>query len=130
MLLGHVGESDFGLLQFSRGRPKLQKLELRGCCFSEHALALAALQLASLRYLGFKATMPHQMAMIFRGCSAPYWNIEFIPQRRRVFMLRMMASKLKVVHQAQILAYHSLPGPRTDCPDTVIPLIPMRGVYT
>ncbi|KAJ4969652.1 hypothetical protein NE237_002751 [Protea cynaroides] len=40
MLLGYVGESDEGLLEFSRGYPNLQKLEVRGCCFSECALAL------------------------------------------------------------------------------------------
>ncbi|KAJ7964037.1 Coronatine-insensitive protein 1 [Quillaja saponaria] len=42
MLLGYVGESDAGLLEFSRGCPSLQKLEMRGCSFSERALAVAA----------------------------------------------------------------------------------------
>ncbi|ONK76825.1 uncharacterized protein A4U43_C02F220 [Asparagus officinalis] len=68
MLLGHVGESDSGLLQFSRGCPKLRKLELRGCCFSERALSLAVLQLPSLRYIwvqGYNAS-PYDR----NGCRA------------------------------------------------------------
>ncbi|KAF5192457.1 Coronatine-insensitive protein [Thalictrum thalictroides] len=51
MLLGYVEESDAGILGFSKGCPNLQKLEMRGCCFSEHILALAISQLTSLRYL-------------------------------------------------------------------------------
>ncbi|MBA0738111.1 hypothetical protein Gogos_011521, partial [Gossypium gossypioides] len=51
MLLGYVGESDAGLLEFSKGCPKLQKLEIGGCFFSEHALAAAMIRLTSLRYL-------------------------------------------------------------------------------
>ncbi|XP_075495167.1 coronatine-insensitive protein 1-like isoform X2 [Primulina tabacum] len=50
MLLGYVGESDDGLLNFSNGCPSLQKLEMRGCCFSEQALALTALRLHSLSF--------------------------------------------------------------------------------
>ncbi|KAL6980651.1 Coronatine-insensitive protein 1 [Sarracenia purpurea var. burkii] len=60
MLLGSVGESDAGLLEFSRGCPRLQKLEMRACCFSERALAMAALQLTSLRHLwvqGYRASL-------------------------------------------------------------------------
>ncbi|XP_051138381.1 coronatine-insensitive protein 1-like isoform X2 [Andrographis paniculata] len=52
MLLGCVGESDEGLVEFSKGCPSLQKLEMRGCCFSERALAMASLQLKSLRVPG------------------------------------------------------------------------------
>jgi coronatine-insensitive protein 1 len=43
MLLGSVGESDAGLLEFSKGCPSLQKLEMRSCCFSERALAVAVI---------------------------------------------------------------------------------------
>ncbi|KAK1411142.1 hypothetical protein QVD17_37686 [Tagetes erecta] len=38
MLLGFTGESDAGLVELSKGCPKLQKLEMRGCGFSEQAL--------------------------------------------------------------------------------------------
>ena len=126
MLLGHVGESDFGLLQFSRGCPKLQKLELRGCCFSERALALAALQLASLRYLwvqGYNASVDGNdlLAMV-----RPFWNIEFIPPRRENICDKNDCEQVEagIEHPAQILAYYSLAGRRTDCPNNVIPLNP------
>ncbi|OVA17664.1 Leucine-rich repeat [Macleaya cordata] len=120
MLLGYVGESDNGLLEFSRGCPNLQKLEMRGCCFSERALALSVMQLTSLRYLwvqGYRAspTGGDLLAMV-----RPFWNIEFIPPRRVV-----VTDDLAVEHPAQILAYYSLAGQRTDHPDTVVPLDPL-----
>jgi len=132
MLLGHVGESDFGLLQFSRGCPKLQKLELRGCCFSEHALALAALQLASLRYLWVQGYNASPNGNDLLGMVRPFWNIEFIPPRQESTYAENDGERVEVgvEHPAQILAYYSLAGPRTDCPNTVIPLIPAQGVYT
>jgi coronatine-insensitive protein 1 len=115
MLLGNVGQSDLGLLQFSQGCPNLQKLELRGCCFTERALATAALQLKSLRYLwvqGYKssATGTDLMTMI-----RPFWNIEFIAPDH---------SEPCPQGSQQILAYYSLAGRRTDCPPSVIPLYP------
>uniref|UniRef100_J3LMA7 Coronatine-insensitive protein 1 n=1 Tax=Oryza brachyantha TaxID=4533 RepID=J3LMA7_ORYBR len=115
MLLGNVGESDQGLLQLSTGCPSLQKLELRGCFFSERALALAALQLKSLRYLwvqGYKASPngTDLMAMV-----RPFWNIEIIAPNQ---------DELCQDGQAQILAYYSLAGMRSDYPQSVIPLYP------
>lgn len=115
MLLGNVGESDNGIVQLSKGCPSLQKLELRGCFFSEHALAMAALELKSLRYLwvqGFRSspTGTDLMAMV-----RPFWNIEYIvPDQDEPFP----------EHQKQILAYYSLAGRRTDCPPSVTPLYP------
>lgn len=42
MLLGNLGRTDIGLLQFSYGCPSLQKLEIRGYpFFTESALAVA-----------------------------------------------------------------------------------------
>uniref|UniRef100_A0A6V7QTX9 Coronatine-insensitive protein 1 n=1 Tax=Ananas comosus var. bracteatus TaxID=296719 RepID=A0A6V7QTX9_ANACO len=79
MLLGKVGESDLGLEMFSRGCPNLQKLELRGCCFSERALALAVIQLSALKYLwvhGYSASPDGRELM---AMARPFWNIEFIP---------------------------------------------------
>lgn len=124
MLLGYVGVSDDGLLQFSRGCPSLQKLEMRGCCFSEHALAVSALQLTSLRYLwvqGYRATS--QSGRDLLAMARPFWNIELIPARR-VVMQDQVGEAVMVEHPAHILAYYSLAGPRRDCPDTVIPLDP------
>uniref|UniRef100_A0ACD5TW44 Uncharacterized protein n=1 Tax=Avena sativa TaxID=4498 RepID=A0ACD5TW44_AVESA len=115
MLLGNVGTSDNGLLALVRGCPSLQKLELRSCCFSERAIAVAALQLKSLRYLwvqGYRAsrTGSDLMAMV-----RPYWNIEFIAPGQ---------GDPQSEGQAQFLAYYSLAGARTDCPPSIIPLHP------
>jgi coronatine-insensitive protein 1 len=115
MLLGNAGGSDDGLLALARGCPSLQKLELRSCCFSERAIAVAALQLKSLRYLwvqGYRASPTGRdlMAMV-----RPFWNIEFIAPGQ---------GQPSAEGQAQILAYYSLAGARTDLPQSVIPLYP------
>lgn len=117
MLLGHVGESDEGLLRFARGCSKLQKLELRGCCFSERALAFAVLHLPCLRYIwvqGYNASPDGRDLMVM---DRPYWNIEFIPPRQE-----RTENNGHQEHPAQILAYYSLAGRRIDCPPTVIPM--------
>ncbi|KAL6980650.1 Coronatine-insensitive protein 1 [Sarracenia purpurea var. burkii] len=112
MLLGSVGESDAGLLEFSRGCPRLQKLEIGDCCFSERALAMAALQLTSLRYLWVQGYRASSTAHDFFAVARPFWNIELMPARRVI-----------VRNPPPILAYCcSLAGQRTDFPDTVIPL--------
>lgn len=123
MLLGYAGESDAGLLAFSRGCPRLQKLEMRGCCFSETALAFAVLQLTSLRYLwvqGYRAS-PTNIDLL--AMARPFWNIELIPARRDIGV-DARGEPLGCEHPAHILAYYSLAGQRTDFPDTVIPLSP------
>ncbi|KAL3645286.1 Coronatine-insensitive protein 1 [Castilleja foliolosa] len=123
MLLGYVGESDEGLLEFSRGCPNLQKLEVRGCCFSERALALAALQLKSLRYFwvqGYRASGDGRDLLTM---VRPYWNIELIPARQ-VNVQDEEGREVVVEHPAHILAYYSLAGQRTDFPVTVRPLDP------
>ncbi|GMI87215.1 CORONATINE INSENSITIVE 1 [Hibiscus trionum] len=125
MFLGYVGGSDTGLLEFSKGCPSLQKLEMMGCCFSERSLAHAALQLPSLRYLwvqGYKASLQsgHDLLAMARPC----WNIELI-STRRVITTDQVGEAVVLEHPAQILAYYSLAGPRTDFPDTVIPLDPV-----
>lgn len=121
MLLGYVGESDEGLLEFSRGCPSLQKLEMRGCCFSERALAAAALQLASLRYLwvqGYRVTSAGTRDLLVM--ARPFWNIELIPSRNVI--VEQVGEPVMVEHPAHILAYYSLAGQRRDFPPSVIPL--------
>ncbi|GAA0171102.1 ubiquitin-protein ligase [Lithospermum erythrorhizon] len=125
MLLGYVGESDKGILEFSKGCPNLQKLEMRGCCFSESALALSAVQLPSLRYLwvqGYRATSPNSNQEIL-AMARPYWNIEIIPARRLIAN-DPEGEAVLVEHPAHILAYYSLAGRRADCPTSVLPLHP------
>lgn len=116
MLLGHVGESDEGILRFAGGGAKLEKLELRGCCFSERALAAAVLRLRRLRYVwvqGYNASPDGRDLM---GMDRPHWNIEFIPPREEA------TEGGRQEHPAQILSYYSLAGRRIDCPPTVIPM--------
>ncbi|CAI0443517.1 unnamed protein product [Linum tenue] len=122
MLLGYVGNSDEGLLAFSRGCPSLQKLEMRGCCFSEGALARAVLQLGSLRYLWVQGYRASQTGRDLLAMTRPFWNIELIPPRKIV--VPSQDGETVIMHPAQILAYYSLAGPRLDFPDTVIPLDP------
>lgn len=128
MLLGYVGETDAGLLEFSKGCPNLQKLEMRGCSFfSEYALAVAATQLTSLRYLWVQGYGASPSGRDLLAMARPYWNIELIPSRRVVVNYH---PEVIVEHPAHILAYYSLAGPRTDFPDTVIPLDPAAYVET
>jgi len=125
MLLGLVGECDQGLLEFSKGCSKLERLEMRGCCFSESAIAAAVLNLKSLKYIwvqGYTGTATGENLL---AMSRPFWNIEFIPP-----LIVMgdepddMEEELVRPQPAQILAYHSLAGRRTDNPDSVILLSP------
>ncbi|RWV84697.1 hypothetical protein GW17_00053573, partial [Ensete ventricosum] len=82
ILMGNVGESDRGMMLFSRGCPQLQKLELRSCCFSERALAMAALQLPSLRYLWVQGYVASPTGRDLLVMARDFWNIEFIPPKR------------------------------------------------
>ncbi|XP_050209826.1 coronatine-insensitive protein 1 [Mercurialis annua] len=126
MLLGYVGESDNGLLAFSRGCPSLQKLEMRGCCFTEGAIARAVMQLSSLRYVwvqGYRASSVPGRDLL--AMARPFWNIELIPPRR-VAVVNQVGEDVLAEQPAHILAYYSLAGPRTDFPDTVVPLDPKR----
>ena len=120
MLLGYVGETDEGLVEFSREGccPKLQKLEMRGCCFSERAIAAAVMELPSLRYLWVQGYRASETGQDLRVMSRPNWNIELI-QARRVPEVDEMGELSEVEHPAHILAYYSLAGQRTDCPPTV-----------
>ncbi|KAK8454069.1 hypothetical protein SEVIR_5G390400v4 [Setaria viridis] len=124
MLLGNVGESDNGLIQFAMGCTNLRKLELRSCCFSERALAVAVLQMPSLRYIwveGYRASPTGQDLLLM---ARPFWNIEFAPLSPES-VYRMMADGQPCVgNQAQVLAYYSLAGRRPDCPQWLVTLHP------
>ncbi|MQL81665.1 hypothetical protein Taro_014118 [Colocasia esculenta] len=118
MLLGYVGGSDRGLLDFSLGCPDLQKLELRGCCFSERALAQAVLHLSSLRYIWVQGYNASPDGRDLLDMARRFWNIEFIPPQQ------LDLEDGPVEQPAQILAYYSLAGKRTDYPNTVVPIYP------
>ncbi|PKI46639.1 hypothetical protein CRG98_032981 [Punica granatum] len=122
MLLGCVGESDWGLLAFAKGCPSLQKLEMRDCCFSEKALAQAAKQLTSLRYLWVQGYKASKTGRDLLRMARPYWNIELIRTRR---FRADNSPRFPRVHEepSHVLAYSSLEGPRTDFPDSVVPYL-------
>ncbi|KAG4210775.1 hypothetical protein ERO13_A02G066700v2 [Gossypium hirsutum] len=122
MLLGYVGESDAGLLEFSKGCPKLQKLEIGGCFFSEHALAAAMIRLTSLRYLwvlGYRELSQSSRDLL--AMARLFWNIELVPARRVVKTDRV-GEVVVVEHPGHLLAYYSLAGPRIDFPDLIFRL--------
>lgn len=124
MLLGNVGDTDNGLLLFASGCVNLRKLELRSCCFSERALALAMLQMPSLRYVwvqGYKASQTGRDLMLM---ARPFWNIEFTPPSPENANRLTVDGEPCVDRYAQILAYYSLAGKRSDCPQSVVPLYP------
>ncbi|CAA6656748.1 unnamed protein product [Spirodela intermedia] len=123
MLLGYVGESDGGLLDFSRGCPQLQKLELRGCCFSERALALAVLRLSSLKYLWVQGYNASPDGADLLNMARRFRNIEFIPPRK-LYVEDPDRGTVAIEQPAQILAYYSLAGQRNDYPDSVVPIHP------
>ncbi|CAK9173591.1 unnamed protein product [Ilex paraguariensis] len=115
MLLGPVGESDAGLLEFSRGCPNLQKLEMRGCRFSEKALAVATLRLTSMKYLWVQGYRRSASGRDLLAMVRPFWNIELIPTIQIV--VADPDGEAEVVDcPGHILAYYSLAGPRTDFP--------------
>ncbi|KAH9615841.1 hypothetical protein KSS87_022832 [Heliosperma pusillum] len=122
MLLGFVGETDTGLLEFSKGCPSLQKLEIRACCFTERALAIAATRLASLRYMwvqGYRAS--HMGILDLLEMARPYWNIELIPGDQ-YDTSGDNGQPVRVDQPSHIVAYYSLAGQRTDHPPSVYPL--------
>lgn len=123
MLLGCVGDSDAGLLEFSKGCPSLQKLEMRGCSFSDQALAIAVTRLTSLRYLWVQGYRGSQDGRGLLPMVRPFWNIELIPSRVDN-EINQNGEAIVVEHPAHILAYYSLAGQRSDFPETVCPLDP------
>jgi coronatine-insensitive protein 1 len=124
MLLGNVGESDNGLIHFAMGCTNLRKLELRSCCFSERALALAVLQMPSLRYIWVQGYRSSQTGQDLLLMARPFWNIEFVPHSPQS-SYQLTADGLPCVDsQAQVLAYYSLAGRRSDCPQWLVPLHP------
>ncbi|PWA98437.1 hypothetical protein CTI12_AA019520 [Artemisia annua] len=55
LFLSRTGESDAGLLELSKGCPKLRKLNLEKCPFSEQAIATFVFNIHSLRYIWFES---------------------------------------------------------------------------
>lgn len=114
MLFGNVGETDEGLLEFSKGCPSLRKLDMRKCLhFSESALAEAATNLfekETFRHLwvqGYRESAPGGSDLL--AMNLPHSSIEITPYR-------IVNGK---VHLTHVLAYRSLAVERTDIPNFV-----------
>ncbi|XP_062207476.1 coronatine-insensitive protein homolog 1a-like [Phragmites australis] len=124
MLLGNVGESDHGLIHFAIGCTNLRKLELRSCCFSERALALAVLRMPSLRYIWVQGYRASQTGRDLLLMARPFWNIEFVPPSPESTYQMTADGQPCVDSHAQVLGYYSLAGRRPDCPQWLVTLHP------
>ncbi|KAK9062529.1 hypothetical protein SSX86_019716 [Deinandra increscens subsp. villosa] len=121
MLLGFTGESDAGLVELSKGCPKLQKLEVRGCGFSEQALCTFVLNVASLRYLWIQGYRVSENCSGILAMARPFWNMELISSE----VNGGAPGNPDQQQPPSLLAYYSLAGQRTDFPETVLPLHPL-----
>ncbi|KAL6005290.1 Coronatine-insensitive protein [Asimina triloba] len=124
MLLGRVGESDVGLLELSKGCPRLKYLELRCVGFSGHALSLAVTQMASLKYMWVQGCNVSKSGSELSAMCLPFWNVEFIPSRRDASDSALPDETSNAQQSAHVIAYHSLAGQRTDYPGYVVPIHP------
>lgn len=124
ILLGLLGQSDEGLSWLADGCPKLERLEMRDCVFSEAGIAFSVLKMRMLKYVwvqGYNSTAYGRDLMVMR--VKPFWNIEFIPEQRSMQREEIVeVEDGALTKPAQFLAYHSLAGSRRDCPSTVVQL--------
>ncbi|XP_071735170.1 coronatine-insensitive protein 1-like [Rutidosis leptorrhynchoides] len=144
LMLGYLDVSNYGLLQLSRGCPKLQKFEVRGCYFSEEAISMLAWNLRSLRYMwtqsyrvgdsNFETEKDFSASKgdIFGGDGniknmfRPNWHVELI--RPEVDVDNELADSTQL-RPFSLLAYYSLVGQRMDLPERVIRLHPQLDDY-
>ncbi|GJX64730.1 coronatine-insensitive protein 1 [Tanacetum coccineum] len=115
MNLGFCRDSDAGLLELSKWCLKLQKLEIRGCAFSQQALATFVLNVTSLRYLWVHDYQAFKNGHEIFAMVRPFWKIELIKYESSVAAQQQPPS---------LLAYYSVDEQRKDNPDSVIPLYP------
>lgn len=121
VLFGLLGESDMGLSLFADGCPKLERLEIRDCVFSEAAIASSALKMDSLKYIwvqGYKSTDGGKDLL---PLNHALWNVEFMPGIEEP--KGEASGYFSLSHEkqaAQFIAYRSLVGRRTDYPQTVV----------
>lgn len=122
VLLGLLGQSDEGFSWLADGCPKLERLEMRDCVFTEAGIAESVLKMKTLKYVwvqGYNATAQGHDLLVMS--VKPYFHIEFMPEQRNKCEVEQ-GGYLSVCRPAQFLAYHSLAGRRRDCPGTVLQL--------
>ncbi|PWA53235.1 hypothetical protein CTI12_AA446990 [Artemisia annua] len=115
MNLGFCRDTDAGLQELSKGCPKLQKLKMSGCDFSQQALANFVLNVTSLRYLWVQDYYAFENGHDIFAMVRPFWKMELIKYQSNV------ADQQK---PPSLLAYYSVAEQRKDIPDNVIPLYP------
>lgn len=111
ILLGCSGESDQGLLDLAYGCQNLKRLELRGCPFSDAALAQGMMAMWRMKYLWVQGIGATEMLGKYLVGRHPCLHVEWMPSEK------------------QLLAYYSLASPRTDTPPTVEILSPTEFLY-
>ncbi|PWA69196.1 hypothetical protein CTI12_AA301130 [Artemisia annua] len=121
MNLGFCPESDAGLVELSKGCPKLQKFEVSGCDFSQQALVTFVLNVTSLRYLWVEDYHAFKCGHDLFAMVRPFWKMELITYEPNVANAPEGATQQK---PTSLLAYYSLAEQRNDFPKSVIPLYP------
>nr|GEW69181.1 hypothetical protein [Tanacetum cinerariifolium] len=120
MSLGFCRDTDAGLLELSKGCPKLQKLEMSGCHFSQQALVTFALNVTSLRYLWVEEYHAFKSGHDLFAMVRPFWKMILIKSEE--FGYGPMAPTPQ--KPSSLLAYYSLAEQINDFPKSVIPLYP------
>lgn len=121
MNLGFCPESDTGLVELSKGCPKLQKLEMSGCYFSQQALVTFVLNVTSLRYLWVEDYHAFKSGHDLFAMVRPFWKMELIKSNPNAANAPEGPTQQK---PPSLLAYYSLVEQRNDYPNSVIPLYP------
>ncbi|KAH7425767.1 hypothetical protein KP509_11G069800 [Ceratopteris richardii] len=103
-LFGLLGESDRGIELFAKGCPKLKRLEIRDCVFSERAIASAVQEMEALNYVWVQGYNSTGTGRDLLPLTRKYWNVELIDEPDA---------------PAQFVAYRCLSGKRTDAPPIV-----------
>ncbi|KAH7425762.1 hypothetical protein KP509_11G069600 [Ceratopteris richardii] len=103
-LLGLLGESDRGIELFAKGCPKLKRLEIRDCVFSEKAITSAVQEMQALNYVWVQGYNSTGTGRDLLPLTRNYWNVELIDEPEA---------------PAQFVAYRCLSGKRTDAPPIV-----------
>ncbi|KAI5078590.1 hypothetical protein GOP47_0006261 [Adiantum capillus-veneris] len=115
-LFGLLGETDMGLNLFAENCPKIEKLEMRDCVFTESGIATSVLKMSSLKYIwvqGYNSTGTGR-DLLPMNCAS--WNVEMIPAGAE--------EQQSSDGPLSFLAYRSLAGRRSDIPNTGMPICP------
>ncbi|GKD85178.1 coronatine-insensitive protein 1-like protein, partial [Tanacetum coccineum] len=120
LLNGCIKLEKLRLVELSKGCPKLQKLEMSGCDFSQQALVTFVLNVTSLRYLWVEEYHAFKSGHDLFGMVRPFWKMELIKSKEFDYGPEGPTQQ----KPPSLLAYYSLAEQRNDFPKSVIPLYP------